>query len=107
QIAIVADCPARAVIEVVHDAEQLAVDSGAEQPHRLAGIVQPRPGGVVGLLRHRGLVEGEIALPQRLPAGTLVEAQRTDLYARSVVHGPATSSAKLEHRLDRNVVRPR
>src|SRR5882757_293059 len=38
QIAIVADRPARAVIEVVHDAEQLAVDGGAEQPHRLVRI---------------------------------------------------------------------
>src|SRR5262249_59547455 len=67
QIAVVADRPAGAVIDVVHDAEKLAVDVAAEQPHRLVPIVQPRPGRVVGLLRRPDPAESEISPPQRLP----------------------------------------
>src|SRR5579863_6223966 len=85
QIAVVADRPAGAVIDVVHDAEKLAVDGAAKQPHRLLRIVQPRPGRVVGLLRHRHPVEIEVALPQRLPGRALVEAQRADRNLRG--HG--------------------
>src|SRR5215475_5130450 len=91
QIAVVADRPAGAVIDVVHDAEKLAVDVAAEQPHRLVRIVQPRPGRVVGLLRRRGPVEVEIALPQRLPGHALVQAQRADRNLRG--HGNAAISA--------------
>src|SRR5215831_10077925 len=91
QIAVVADRPAGAVIDVVHDAEKLAVDVAAEQPHRLVRIVQPRPGRVVGLLRRRDPVEIEIALPQRLPGRALVQAQRADRNLRG--HGNAAISA--------------
>lgn len=87
QIAVVADCPAGAVIDVVHDAEKLAVDVAAEQPHRLVRIVQPRPGRVVGLLRHRDPVEIEIAFPQRLPGHSLVQTQRA--YRNLRGHGSA------------------
>src|SRR5215831_12841618 len=67
QIAVVADRPAGAVIDVVHDAEKLAVDVAAEQPHRLVRIVQPRPGRA------------------------LVQAQRADRNLRG--HGNAAISA--------------
>ena len=72
QIAVVTGRPAGAVIEIVDDAEQLAVHSGSQQPHRLIRIQEPLPRGVVGLLRHRDVVEIEIALPQRLPRRALV-----------------------------------
>src|SRR5262249_8978140 len=91
QIAVVADRPAGAVIDVVHDAEKLAVDVAAEQPHRLLRIGQPPPGRVVGLLRRRDPVEIEIALPQRLPGRALVQAQRADRNLRG--HGNAAISA--------------
>src|SRR5215475_13482373 len=91
QIAVVADRPAGAVIDVMHDAEKLAIDVAAEQPHRLVWIVQPRPGRVVGLLRRRDPVEIEIALPQRLPGHALVQAQRADRNLRG--HGNAAISA--------------
>src|SRR5262249_30178445 len=94
QIAVVANRPAGAVIDVVHDAEKLVVDVAAEQPHGLVRIVQPRPGHVVGLLRRRDPVEIEITLPQRLPGRALVQAQRADRNLRG--HGNAAISAWMQ-----------
>src|SRR5262245_10967914 len=78
QVAIVADGPARAVEKIVHDACELAVHVGPEHTHWLLRIVEPRPGDIVGLPRHRGLVEGEIAGPEALPVRALFKAHRAD-----------------------------
>src|SRR5215470_2820345 len=78
EIAIVADGPARAMKEVVHDAAQLAIHIGAEHAHRLRRIVQARPGHGRGLVRNDDLVERLIALPQRLPGGALIDADGAD-----------------------------
>src|SRR5262249_23867456 len=79
QIAIVARGPARAMEEIVRDAGKLAIDVRAKQMHRFVRVVEPRPGHVVGLRRHRRLVELDIAGPQPLPVGALAEAYRTNV----------------------------
>src|SRR5262245_26760762 len=39
QVAVITDCPARAVKQIVHDAGKLAVDVSAEQKHRLGRVM--------------------------------------------------------------------
>src|SRR5262249_57765124 len=78
QVAVVADRPARAVKEVVHDAAKPPADKGAEHIHRFCGIMQARPSYGRGLVGDHDLVESLISLPQRLPVAALIRAQGPD-----------------------------
>src|SRR5499427_5450160 len=78
QVAIVSDRPARAMEEVVHDAAEPPADIGAEHVHRFSRIVQARPGHGRGLVGDHDLVEGLVALPQRLPLRALIRADGPD-----------------------------
>src|SRR5262249_58670576 len=53
-------------------------DIGAEHVHRFCRIVQARPSYGRGLIGDHDLVEGLVALPQRLPLGALIRAYGPD-----------------------------
>ena len=53
-----------------------AAHIGAEHAHRLRRVVQARPGRSRGLIGDHDLVEGLVALPQRLPVGALIRTHR-------------------------------
>src|SRR5262249_38607810 len=78
QVAVVANRPARAVEEVVPDAAKAPAYIGAEHGHRFRRIVQARPGYRRGLVGDHDLVEGLVALPQRLPIRALIRADGPD-----------------------------
>src|SRR4030088_1435520 len=78
KIAVIASRPARTVEEVVHDAAEAVARIGAEHPHGLGRIVQASPGHRRGLVGDHNLVEGLVALPQRLPVGALIATDRPD-----------------------------
>ena len=62
--------------EVLDDARQPSVDISAEQMHRLRRIMQPPPGDVGVLGRQFGLVERQIAGPERAHTVQLLQEQR-------------------------------
>src|SRR5205823_4425597 len=81
------DGPARAGKELERVPAQPAFDIRAEYAHWLIGIVQPRPGCARGLVRDHDLVEGLIALPQRLPIGPFIRTGMAD-YEIGCEHAP-------------------
>src|SRR5262249_19134977 len=75
------------------------IDIRAENAHRLIRIVQPCPGCARGLVRDHDLVEGLIALPQRLPISTLIRTRMPD-HKIGCDHAPRRETCLLLIRCD-------
>src|SRR5262249_22531493 len=78
KIAIGANCPSRAMINEVRNADERSSILGDEPMHRFGGVVETLPGDVRHLSRQGGLVEGEGALPKGVPGSSLIGEERTD-----------------------------
>jgi len=70
--------PEHGVEEVVRDADQPAIEAGAEAV-QFGPVPQPPPGRLVGLVRDRIPVERLVPAGQAFPGVAVASVQRTDL----------------------------
>src|SRR5947209_413984 len=88
QIAIRTLGPCRAVEDVMHDADNLAIAFGDKRMHWLGVVEEAREGQIGDVVRYRRFVEREIALPKRLPLRAVGSRKRA---GRDLVHGSSAN----------------
>src|SRR3990167_5572156 len=71
QVAVVADRPARAMEDPVHQPDRHTVLPGQRGKHRLGRVEKTLPGEGADLGRNVGVIEALVALPQRQPGGVI------------------------------------
>ncbi|MCY1548697.1 hypothetical protein D9M68_848220 [compost metagenome] len=71
QVTVVVGRPAGAVVDEMHQAHSPAVAPGQCGMHRFVRVEKTLPGGGAGRLVELGLVEAQVALPERQPGGVI------------------------------------
>ncbi|MCY1557482.1 hypothetical protein D9M68_943340 [compost metagenome] len=79
QVDVVADRPAAAVEDEMHQPHGLAVLPGQRRVHRFARVEEALPGDSAGFAGDLGLVEALVALPEGQPGGVVGGADRADV----------------------------